>query len=205
MAGVRKSVFRGGGGFLNNSDGTIVDIQFTDQPPFNNEGGYLYATLAIQEDGKDAPTEQSLFVGGTAEEFGISEDGHSLTPAEAGRNISRGTAFADFIASIDATDHPGTQADVDDRIDYTPIIGSRLRFEQLPLDAAELAKLKAKGKPTSRLDKNDPSKSYPLTKTVVTKFYAMEKVASKAAAPVAKGTKSVADVRAQLAARRKTA
>ena len=206
MTRSRKTTFRGGGGFLNDSDGKIVDVQATFDPPFANEGGYLYVTVSVQEDGKDAPTEQSLFAGGTEEEFTVSEDGHGVIPAEPGRNLSRGTAFADFIASIDATDHPGSQLDTDDVLNFSPLIGSRFRFVQQPLDAAELAKLKSRGKPTTRKDK--AGKEWPLKKTVVSKFYGIEKGAAKTpakAAPVAAKGRTVDEVRAQLAARRKTA
>ncbi len=203
----RKSTFSGGGGILNNSDGVIQDIQFTTETPFANEGGYLYAAVTINEDSRETPTTQFLFAGGTEEEFEITKDARGVTPATPGRKLGRGTAFADFIGSIDATDHPGTLGDDEDVLDYSPVIGTRGRFMQQPLDATELGKLKARGKATVRKDKNDPSKSYPLTKTVMSTFYGMEAVQAvkPVAAPVKTAGRNVADVRAQLAARRKTA
>ena len=137
----RKSTFSGGGGILNNSDGKITEIQFTTETPFANEGGYLYAAVTVDEDSREAPTTQFLFAGGTEEEFTITDDKRGVIPVTAGRKLGRGTAFAKLIGSIDATDHPGTLGDDEDVLDYSPVIGTRGRFMQEPLSAAELKKL----------------------------------------------------------------
>ncbi len=210
MTGARKSTFSGGGGILNNSDATIQNIQFTFDPPFfANTGRFLHAVLTIQEDNRDGVTEQPLFAGGTEDELVVSEDGRSVTFNDPARKFSRGTAFADLIESLDATDHEGSVIEGEDgSLDYSPLVGSRVRFMQQPLDAQELAKLKAKGKKTYRVDKNDPKKQWPLTKTVISKFYGMEAVAAPAKAAVkaqpvaARASRTVEDVRAQLAKRR---
>jgi hypothetical protein len=185
--GVRKSTFSGGGGILNNSDATIKDIQFTFDPPyFANAKRFLHAVLTIQEDSRDGVTEQPFFVGGLEDDLEIRADGRAVTFNDPSRQFGRGTGFADLIESIDATDHPGTRTDSEDELDYSPLIGSRVRFVQQPLSAEELAKLKAKGGKTYRQDKKDPNKQWPLTKTVVSKFYGIEAVAVKAAGKAAK-------------------
>lgn len=195
MAGSKKATFRGKGGFLNDSDGVIKGYQITTEPPFDNPGGYFYNTLTVQEDGKDEPTDQSLFMGGTADDFTVSKDGHQLSPDDDKSAIGGGTANADFIASFEAAmdvagADGGAQADLGDDsnvIDYTPIIGARVRFAQQPLSETELADLKRRGKATVRKAAN--GKTYPLTKTVVAKFYGFEKVATGKSNTVAKGGK----------------
>ena len=217
MAGSKKAVFRSKGGFLNDSDGVIKDFAITTEPPFDNAGGYFYNIISVLEDGKSDVTTQALFMGGTADEFTVTEDGHQLSPDDGTSAIGNGTANADFIASYEAAMEAagiegGAQADLGDdsaAIDYTPMIGARVRFSQQPLSETELASLKSRGKATVRKAAN--GKSYPLTKTVVSKFYGFEVVAK--AKPVKGGKtgataaapKTVADVKAMLAQRRATA
>lgn len=206
MTGAKKTTFSGGGGILNNSDATIKEVEFTFDPPFfTNASRHLHAVITFQEDGKDGLTEQPFFVGGTEEE--VVADGRSFIFNDPSRKIGRGTAFADFIESLDATEHEGSVIEGEDGTrDYSPLVGARVRVVQQPLSAAELAKLALKGKKTYRIDKKDPSKQWPLTKTVVSKFYSQEKAEPvKAAVPVAAKGRTMADVKAQLAQRRKTA
>ena len=170
----RRAEFGGGGGLFSNKDYTCLGYQFTTDPPFANTGGYVYCTIDQQEDGKDTADNQSLFVGDPAS-FEISKDGLELTP-EGGARIGRDTPLARFMSSMQeptegGEGHPGVMDDDESVIAFRPIIGSRYRLVQQPLDVAELAKLKAKGKATTRKGKD--GKEYPLTNTVVAKFYSV--------------------------------
>ncbi len=177
----KKATFRSKGGFLNGSDGVIKDYQITVDTPFDNASGFLYNALTIQEDGKEDTTTQFLFMGGTEDEFTVSKDGHQVSPDDGKSSVGSGTGNADFIASFEAALEGagvdgGAQEDLGDdsaTIDYTPIIGARVRFEQQPFSEAELADLKRRGKATFR--KGQDGKQWPLTKLVVSKFYSFEK------------------------------
>lgn len=181
----KRAVFSGGGGILNGSDGVILDYQITTDPKvFETSGEYFYNVLTIQEDGKDRVTVQPLFMGGTPANFTVSADGHQLTKDGEEGFIGRKSANSDFTASFERAQEEAGETDIgaaedtgDDRvIDFTPLIGARCRFEQMPLSEAELAELKKAGKKTYRQDRKDPSKKWPLTKTVVTRFYGRQAV-----------------------------
>lgn len=180
----RKAVFSSGGGFLNNVDGKIVGYEFTVDPPFANPGGYVYLTIKALVDGKEGVDESSLFFG-DGESFTIAEGGQSVTPID-GAKMGGTTPVAKFIGSLDATEHEGSLSDDEDVIDFTPIVGARVRFVQEPLSEEEIKKLKAKGKKTTREGQN--GKQYPLTNLVVGAFYGMEAVKAAKGAKGAKAT-----------------
>lgn len=138
--GARPSSFKRGGGFLNNVDGVISDYQFTDEfngkpfvpgrdPKTKKERFHsLYCVLSVRLEGADKDETTTLFVGG-AEDFVVSEDGHTLTPAEEGRELGASTSFAKFITSLVQAGFPETLLPEDD-INYEAIVGTRVRFVQ---------------------------------------------------------------------------
>jgi hypothetical protein len=203
----KKVVYRSKGGILNDSDGTILDYQFTVDPPFfTNKGRFYHLVLTIQEDGREEPTTQPFFLGGSEENRTVSDDGHQLSSPDGKSPVTPNTGSSDFFDSYDAAMEAagvdgGAQVETgDDSVFELGIIGARVRFVQQPLGAVELAKLKADGRKTERKDKNDPSKSYPLTKTIVSKFYGIEK---PKAAVKSGGPKTVADVKKMIAERKR--
>jgi len=112
--GARPTQFRKSGGFLNGVDATINDYQFTDE--FNGEPfkpgkdpktkkekfHSLYCVLTATADGADDAVTTTLFVG-SADDWDVSEDGHTLTPAEGrpeNQQLGGGLPFTKFIDSM---------------------------------------------------------------------------------------------------------
>lgn len=138
--GARPSSFKKGGGFLNNVDGVIAGYQFTDEfngvaftpgrdPKTKKEKFHsLYAVLSARIDGADEDITTTLFVG-AFDDFDISEDGHVLTPVEDGRELGAGTSWAKFITSLVEAGFPEGNLP-EDSIDFSSIIGTRVRFKQ---------------------------------------------------------------------------
>ena len=141
--GARPSQFKKGGGFLNGVDGQITGYQWTDE--FNGEpfkGGKdktgkarfhsLYFVPSVRVDGAEEDITTTLFAGGY-DDFEVSDDGLTITPHEEGRQLGQNTAFYTFINSLVKPEHgdgfPEERLSEDD-INYEPIIGSRVRFEQ---------------------------------------------------------------------------
>lgn len=198
MTGTKKASFRGGGGFLNDVDGTIVGLKVSTETPFPNADSYFYGTITVKVDGKDAPDSTSLFMGGTEAEFTSVEGNEAAVESVDGRGPSRGTPWADFVNSAEDVDHPGCQADDPNEaiFDYSPLLYSRFRFKQQQLDAAELATLKRKGKPTTRKDKT--GKEWPLTKLIVTAYLGQDAPAAPKGKPAAKGAADVSALGAEV-------
>jgi hypothetical protein len=140
MASARPSSFKKGGGFLNGVDGTITGYQFTDEfngvaftpgkdPKTKKERFHsLYCALSVRADGADEDVTSTLFVGG-ADDFIVSEDGHTLEPVEDGRELGANTGFAKLITSMCSAGFPDTLLP-EDSIDFSAIIGTRARFVQ---------------------------------------------------------------------------
>jgi hypothetical protein len=137
--GARPSAFKkSGGGFLNNVDGVISGYQMTDEfngvafTPGRVNGKEkfhsLYCVLSARVDGAEEDVTTTLFVGG-ADDFEISEDGHTLTPVEDGRELGANTAFAKLITSLVEAGFPETNLP-EDEINFESIIGTRVRFVQ---------------------------------------------------------------------------
>jgi hypothetical protein len=137
--GARPSQFKkGGGGFLNNVDGVISGYEFTDEfagGPFkagkvNGKDKFhsLYCLLSVRVDGADEDVTTTLFVGG-ADDFEITDDGHTLTPVEDGRELGANTAFAKLITSLVEAGFPETNLP-GDAFNFESIIGVRSRFVQ---------------------------------------------------------------------------
>lgn len=201
----RQAAFKTGGGFLNGVDGVIVNYEFTDE--FNGKAyeaakdaktgkdkfHSLFAALSVRVDGATDDTVTTLFVG-DADKFEISDDGHTITPVEDGYRMGGSTSFSKLITSWEKAAEQGAENESYDEgvYNYEGIIGSRCRFEQQNYSAAELARLKAAGKPTERVGKpGTPSagKKFPLQDLVVSQVYDLAQ-AAKAAPKAAKATKA---------------
>ena len=184
--GARPSSHRKAGGFLNGVDGTILDYQFTDA--FNGEPWKpgkvkdkktgkikdrfhtLYGVLSVQVDGAEQPVDTHLFVGGY-EDFEVSEDGHTLIPAERNDgsfgNISANSAWSRLITSMTQNGLDENELPEDDEpIQYEAIIGRRAHFVQQ--DDADAAK-----KGLKRTDKRT-GREYPIQNLVVETVYEVE-------------------------------
>lgn len=145
MAGARPSQFKKGGGFLDGVDVVIKDYQFTDE--FNGEPfkagkikgadgkpmekpHTLNCLLTVRVDGADEDTTTTLKVAGNFEDWNVSEDGYTIEPAEEGKELAAGTAFAKLITSLCEAD-PRIEALLpEDSINYQGIIGTRVRLVQ---------------------------------------------------------------------------
>lgn len=134
--GILNAFRSSGGGFLNNVDATIVDYQLTTEPEFGNapkadaKVTKLWAKVTVKQDGSE-DTESTHLDAGGADDFVISEDGHTLTPVEAGAKLWSGTAWIRFIGSaeekgVDFGDYtPG------EPVSFTALIGQRVRLVQV--------------------------------------------------------------------------
>lgn len=210
--GARPSSFKKGGGFLNNVDGVITGLNFTDE--FNGETfkpgkdpktkkekfHSLYCLLSARVDGADEDVSTTLFAGGF-DDFTISEDGttiwdskyeteeEAITAGADARQIGANTSIARFINSlVKPVDDPDNGFPEDqlpeDSINFTPVLGTRVRFTQRE-NAEDTKKLgKRKGK---------DGKEYPRQDLLVSTVYSLPG-AEQAAAPkaAAKGAKPAA-------------
>src|SRR5712664_2956384 len=115
----RQSKFKqAGGGSLNGVDGTITGYKFTTEFPFASKSGTksksafnsLFNVLSIRVDGADVDIKKPLFTG-DADQFEISDDGHTLTPIEDGYVLNGGNPNAKFIASWEKASEVGASSD----------------------------------------------------------------------------------------------
>ena len=184
MAGARPSGFKKAGGFLNNVDGVWNDYEFTTERPgnkpqktsSNDDFTPLYMRIIVLVDGADEAVSHSLFAG-SADDFEITERGHTLVPVADDGGFREDSAAAKFIISLVEAGFPETNLP-DDRINFEPALGSRLRFKQ-EIDE----KAKAKGY------KN--KKGYTPTSPVVVKVYSVPKSGARVATTSTTGAKPV--------------
>jgi hypothetical protein len=159
----RQSQFRKSGGFLNQVDATIVGYRFTDEfngepfkpgkKPGTKEDRFhcLYLVPHVLIDGAEEAVTTTLFAGGW-EDWDVSEDGHTLTPAEDGRQLGAGTAASIFIQSIEEQGHPVENADYPEGVyNYEPMIGMRVRLVQRNNEEATSRLGKRQDKKTGKL------------------------------------------------------
>jgi hypothetical protein len=205
--GARPSSFKkGGGGFLNGVDGVISGYQFTDEfageafkpGKVNGKDKFhsLYCLLSVRVDGADEDVTTTLFVGG-ADDWTISEDGHTLEPVEDGRELGANTSFAKVITSLVESGFPETNLP-EDSINYEAIIGTRARFVQKVNveDTKKLGKRKDKktGKEYDRMDLViDQVYSLPGTQGAAATAPAAAPKAAAAGKKAAKAPKAVAE------------
>lgn len=176
--GSRPSSFKKSGGFLNGVDGTFTGYQFTDafngepfKPGRNPRTGKdkfhsLYCVVSARADGAAEDVTVNLFAGG-ADDYEVSDDGHVLTNPEGGAcNLGANTGVAKFFSSLVQAGFPEALfSDDDDSIDFSPAIGTRVRFEQRK-DAETTAKI---GK--RKVIKDGVTKEYDRQDLVVTQVY----------------------------------
>lgn len=169
--GARPSSFKkGGGGFLNNVDGTITGYEFTDVFP-SADGGKpkksksdfhsLYCILSVRVDGADEDVATTLFVG-NADEWEIENEGHTLVPNEDGQEIGQTSGFGKFLTSLTEANFPES-ALPEDEFNWEAIIGTRCRFIQ----RVDVETTKRLGKRKSK----DGKKEYDRTDVVVDQVY----------------------------------
>ena len=127
----------GGGGKFNNIDGTITDYEFTTVHPFAKEGqrrksdfNPLFGVLTATMDGATEPDVDVLLVG-SADDFEVSDDGKTITPANEGDGIWSKSQWGKLIASMEKAGIATENADYPEgTYNYEPIIGRRVRFMQ---------------------------------------------------------------------------
>jgi hypothetical protein len=131
---------KGGGGFLNNVDGLVTDLRFTTEPDFGGEAKArkegestpLWAVLTVRVDGDEKGDQATHLYAGAADEFVISEDGRSLTPAVDGAMLWGGTAFLQFYESLVKGDETiDVDAEEDGTLNFSAVVGVRARFIQV--------------------------------------------------------------------------
>lgn len=159
--GARPSSFKkGGGGFLNNVDGTITGYEFTDVFPSDNpkprkksDFHSLYCILSVRVDGADEDVSTTLFVG-SADEWEIENDGHTLVPNEEGQEIGQNTGFGKLLSSLTEANFPEA-ALPEDEFNWEAIIGTRCRFVQRTDKETTQRLGKRKGKNGKEYDRQD--------------------------------------------------
>lgn len=190
---MRVSGFKKGGGFLNNVIGTIVDYTFTDEAPESktpkkakkkgeDDFNSLFVKMDVKLDGATDTVSTHLWAG-SADDFEVSEDRHSLKPLEDGNTLRAGTPFARFIETLVEAGFPESNFP-ETEIDFTAIIGARVGFKQQKDEEA-----------TKRLGKRkDPKtgKEYDRQELVVDKVLSYGKPTGEAKKPTGKATKPAA-------------
>lgn len=205
MAGARPSSFKkSGGGFLKDVDGTITGYTLTDSAfgeaktsAKNADFTTMHSVLSFRPDGAEADVTTKLFAG-NAQAFNISDDGHTLEAVNEGETVAQNAAWSQFVETLvnpvsvqKQIGTPNGEAGFpedelsDDEIDWSPIIGSRVRVSQV-IDEYYKGK---KRKDKTRVDANGKPVEYDYTRPVVTAFYGKEApakvVKSKTAAKAA--------------------
>lgn len=194
MAGARPSTFKkSGGGFLNEVDGLITDYQFTDEfpggsgSPRKGKSDFrpLYAVLSARVDGADEDVTTTMFVG-SADDFEITNEGHTLTPVDDSVGLRQNAEWCIFINSLVESGFP-EELLPEDEISFEAIVGTRVRFVQRVNDEKTQRLGKRKGK--------DGKKEYARTDLVIAKVYALPGndskpmgAGKKASAPAKKAT-----------------
>lgn len=195
MASASASKFKaaGGGGFLNNVDGTITGYKISESGPTKSKKdpkkffNFLNFELSVRVDGatEDVTTRLS---GGFADDWEISDDGLTITPVKDKTPFTANNNWAKFISSLenpldgeagfDPDNFP--EGDEDDySLNWEPVINARATFAQVP-DEARVGEF--------TVDKNDPTKKWPIRRLAVKSYLGQAEPAKKgkgvSAAPV---------------------
>lgn len=166
----------GGGGFLNNVDGVIVDYEFTRNPPYevkDDSKSPFFMILTVAVDGAEEPVTTTLR-GGGGEFFDIIEDGKVLVSVDADRvpKLWDKSDIFRFLVKLEGADFPTSRfpdPNESKTIDLRPMIGTRVRFVQTPVTDDKGKALKSKPK-TSGPHKG---KSFTVTELGVSKVLAL--------------------------------
>lgn len=133
----------GGGGFLNNVEGTITSVRWTTVFPgtegkeSNRKTTPLFAVLKTRLDGGDKDVQFVLPAGPLGDAFVIGNDGRTLTPTGEVKVIPGYVEFGTFYRSVEA--HlpedvelriPDTE-EGDETLDFSFLEGLRVRFVQV--------------------------------------------------------------------------
>lgn len=186
---LRDRFRKGGGGFLNNVDGLIIDYRFTTEPDFgtdaparqrkDEESTPLWVELTVRQDGQEK-TESTHLYAGAADDFVISEDGKTLSPASDDAMLWGGTAFLQFYGSLcdNAPEKFDPDVEAGDDLNFEHIIGARVRFVQVKdEDAMKRAAKKAaqsKGKINAQgQKKGKDGKYYDIRTLQVSEVYSL--------------------------------
>lgn len=177
--GARPSSYKGGGGALNDVDGTIRGLVFTDEfngepfkPGKNAEGKEkfhsLFARVTIQVDGAEEEVPQNFFVG-DADKWEVGDNGTSLVPHDDDDQLGKSAPFSKFMASLVKAEFDEDNLP-EDEFEFEAIIGARCHFAQ------EVVIDRKTGKPRQRTAKKGKykGKTFDDTTTIVTKFYGMD-------------------------------
>lgn len=131
----------GGGGFLNNVDGTITGYRLTTVFPgqegkeeAKREKTPLHVVLSVRLDGAENDVTTTLFGGPVGDFFVISEDERTLTPRGEESVIQGWTGFGKLLTSIFAHDEQSVlniPESTDNTLNFDFLIGLRVRFVQV--------------------------------------------------------------------------
>jgi len=136
--GILNAFRKSGGGFLNNVDGVIVDYSFTTEPDFGGEqrerqgdakSTPLWVKLTVRQDGSEA-NESTHLDAGAADDFVISDDGHTLEPVGDAK-LWGNTGWMKLIVSLVENGVQEPEWEPGQPISFTEIIGQRVRFVQV--------------------------------------------------------------------------
>lgn len=150
---------KGGGGFLNGVDGTIVGYKFnTKEWESKKKGGSDYSTLSVQidvlQDGADEPVQQFIPAGFFyPENQSISDDGLTLESDSDGAIIRDDTDFARFVGSMIEAGFPEADLEAGEGRNFEAMVNQRFTFKR----EVDVEGTKQFGK---RKDKKDPKKEY---------------------------------------------
>jgi len=178
--GLRDAFSKKGGGRLNNVDATVVDYEFSTTFPYEAKGkttgkkstfNTLWFNASIKTDGAEEAVVEPIFAG-DADQWDISEDGHSVSPKE---GADRASFFGSIVPLLDemiTAGFPEPDYEAGGDIDLSSLVGERFRFVQVVDEEAT----KRMGK---QIDKKDPKKSYDRKRLGVTEYHgAVEEVAA---------------------------
>lgn len=170
--GVRAENLKGGGGFLNNVDGTITSYKFMEsfdgKPVQYADGQFrrLFMRFEAKVDGATEAVGQTLDCGGSTE-LAISKDGLSVTPDDAFWKTKNGSRFLLTLQEPTAggAGFPSERLpEAGEPVNLTPIVGTRVRFGQEKDE--EKAKYEVKQGRTGKR-KADNGREYDFTRTII--------------------------------------
>lgn len=153
--GFRSAIKKGGGGFLNNVDGEVVDYEFTTTNAKGDDTAWVSFVPTFKVDGAEKPVTQHFFVGG-ADRYEISSDGKSLTMVdESPVTFGFSVAFGKFVDSV-LTAAEKAEVDLESELpdlgageplNLEALIGRRFRFIQ---EVDEVANAKVGKRPRKK-------------------------------------------------------
>jgi hypothetical protein len=149
----------GGGGRLNNVDGTIVAYEFSDTFPYESKKGgkpkkdaypSLFLNLSVKADGAEDATIEPIFAGDSTQ-WTVSEDGYTLSPSEDADGTPRlFGAINGLLGSMFDAGFPEPDYEEGGDIDLTSLLNQRFRFVQVKDETAKTKQLGKNGKEYDR-------------------------------------------------------